>query len=56
MKRLRINAERKGVALLAEGVGRNMTKERAEVDCEESPSSRRAWVEISSRLSEAITL
>ena len=40
-------AGRLGVALLAEGVGRN--KERREILCESiwmSPSSRRAWVEI----------
>ena len=35
-----------GVALLAEGVGRNSYKDCAEGKSDRSPSSRRAWVEI----------
>ena len=36
-----------GVALLAEGVDRNMLDAVIDEDAERSPSSRRAWIEIS---------
>ena len=36
------------VALLAEGVDRNLVKARVLEDDNRSPSSRRAWIEISS--------
>ena len=39
------------VALLAEGVGRNKDEKGNTVPVKMSPSSRRAWVEISSHLS-----
>ena len=35
-----------GVAHLAEGVDRNTDAQSMEFDCEQSPSSRRAWIEI----------
>ena len=35
------------VALLAEGVDRNLSSALDEIDQRESPSSRRAWIEIS---------
>ena len=43
-------AARSAVALLAEGVDRNSTVERAAVSAVESPSSRRAWIEILNHL------
>ena len=39
------------VALLAEGVDRNLEDEAAKAVQEASPSSRRAWIEINDRLS-----
>ena len=38
------------VALLAEGVDRNVTDHRDEMGKAVSPSSRRAWIEISIRI------
>ena len=40
----RNNADK--VALLAEGVDRNMTEKNEQLYGSESPSSRRAWIEI----------
>ena len=37
------------VALLAEGVDRNIPKQLLEAEASGSPSSRRAWIEISSQ-------